>query len=107
MRITILAAIAVSALIQGCGSGTLDAPAATVAPDPGRSVQLASVEQPAATAKGRAQLWNENCPRCHNARPATFYSLREWEVAMHHMRVRCALTAEEHRKIVEFFKASK
>jgi hypothetical protein len=52
-------------------------------------------------------LWAENCPRCHNARPATFYTLREWEVAMHHMRVRCPLTAEEHRKIMEFFKASK
>jgi hypothetical protein len=69
---------------------------------------LASAGPPDAPApKGRAQLWAENCPRCHNARPATFYTLREWDVAMHHMRVRCSLTAEEHRKIMEFFKASK
>ena len=108
MRAKILSAIAVAILLQGCGSGSSEAPGASVATVAGSSVQLASAGQPdAPVPKGRAQLWAENCPRCHNARPATFYSLREWEVAMHHMRVRCPLTAEEHRKIMEFFKASK
>jgi hypothetical protein len=93
-------------LLPGCGSGSSEAPPASVAT--GSSVQLASAGQPdTPISKGRAQLWAENCPRCHNARPATFYTLREWDVAMHHMRVRCSLTAEEHRKIMEFFKASK
>jgi hypothetical protein len=107
MRAKALLAIAVAMLLQGCGSGSGEAPSASVANDAGPTVQLASAGESDAPAKGRAQLWAENCPRCHNARPATFYSLREWEVAMHHMRVRCPLTAEEHKKIMEFFKASK
>src|SRR5687767_7174306 len=105
MRAKTLSAIAALILLQGCGSGPGEAPPASGS-RPG--VQLASAAPPdAPVLKGRAQLWAENCPRCHNARPATFYTLREWDVAMHHMRVRCALTAEEHRKVMEFFKASK
>jgi hypothetical protein len=108
MRARTLFAITAAMLLQGCGSGSSEAPPASVASGAGPSVQLASAGQPdAPISKGRAQLWAENCPRCHNARPATFYTLREWDVAMHHMRVRCSLTAEEHRKIMEFFKASK
>jgi hypothetical protein len=56
--------------------------------------------------KGGAQLWAENCTRCHNMRPPTTYSDAEWEVAMHHMRIRANLTAVEHKKIVEFLKAA-
>ena len=61
----------------------------------------------AAPVRGRARMWAENCMRCHNARPATYYSLREWEIAMHHMRVRGNLTAREHEGIMEFFRSSK
>ena len=107
MRATTLIAITAATLLHGCGSGSSEAPPASLA-TAGPSVQMASADPPGASApKGRAQLWAENCPRCHNARPATFYTLREWDVAMHHMRVRCSLTAEEHKKIMEFFKASK
>ena len=92
-------------MLVGCGNGPGAVPAASVA---GAEEQVATSEMSDAQhAKGRAQLWTENCPRCHNARPATFYTLREWDVAMHHMRVRCALTAMEHKKIMEFFEASK
>ena len=52
--------------------------------------------------KGGAQLWADNCTRCHNNRSATTYSDAEWDVAMHHMRVRANLTAVEHQKIVQF-----
>ena len=56
--------------------------------------------------KGGAELWAENCTRCHNNRPATTYSDAEWNVAMHHMRVRANLTPVEHQKIVEFLKSA-
>jgi mono/diheme cytochrome c family protein len=49
-----------------------------------------------------ARLWAQNCTRCHNSRPPSDYSGAHWEVAMLHMRVRANLTAEEHRKILEF-----
>lgn len=56
--------------------------------------------------KGGAQLWTENCIRCHNIRSPSTYSDAEWEVAMHHMRIRANLTAEEHKKILEFLKSA-
>jgi hypothetical protein len=55
--------------------------------------------------KGAAQLWAENCSRCHNARSPSSYSDAQWEVIGHHMRVRGYLTGEEQRTIVEFLKA--
>lgn len=60
----------------------------------------------AESAKGSAQLWQENCMRCHNMRSPSSYSDEQWEVAMHHMRVRANLTAEEHSRILEYLKAS-
>lgn len=57
------------------------------------------------TGKGGAQLWSENCARCHNYRSPSSYSDAQWEVAMFHMRVRANLTAEEHKKILAFLKS--
>lgn len=67
-----------------------------------------AAERPAAMSvkPGGAQLWAENCMRCHNMRSPSSYSDAEWEVAVHHMRVRANLTAEEARTIIEFLKAS-
>jgi hypothetical protein len=57
------------------------------------------------TGKSGAQLWAENCIRCHNIRSPGSLSPAQWEVAMMHMRVRANLTPEEHKKILEFLKA--
>jgi hypothetical protein len=56
--------------------------------------------------KGAAQLWAENCNRCHNSRPPGEFSDAQWDVILHHMRVRANLTAEEHRQILVLMKAS-
>jgi hypothetical protein len=58
-----------------------------------------------ATGKSGAQLWAENCIRCHNIRSPGSLSPAQWEVAMMHMRVRVNLTPEEHKKILAFLKA--
>jgi hypothetical protein len=55
--------------------------------------------------KGGAELWAENCVRCHNIRSPGSYSPAQWEVVMMHMRVRANLTPEEHKKILEFLKS--
>ena len=60
----------------------------------------------APASKGAARLWAENCNRCHNIRPAGEFSDAQWDVIMHHMRVRANLTGEEHRQILTFLKAS-
>ena len=57
--------------------------------------------------KGGAQLWAENCQRCHNMRSPSSYNDAQWEVVMMHMRVRANLTPEEHKKILEFLKSGK
>ena len=65
-----------------------------------------AVAEAKSSGKGGAQLWTENCIRCHNIRSPSTYSDAEWEVAMHHMRIRANLTAEEHKKILEFLKSA-
>ena len=57
------------------------------------------------TGKSGAQLWAENCVRCHNIRSPGSYSGMQWEVGLMHMRVRANLTPEEHKKILEFLKS--
>jgi nitrate/TMAO reductase-like tetraheme cytochrome c subunit len=53
------------------------------------------------------QLWSNNCRRCHNIQPSTMYSDAQWDVIVHHMRVRANLTGADQRAIVEFLKSSR
>ena len=53
------------------------------------------------------ELWSNNCLRCHNIRPPTMYSNAQWDVIVHHMRLRANITGQEQRAIVEFLKSSK
>lgn len=55
--------------------------------------------------KSGAELWANNCSRCHNIRSPQSLSPAQWEVAMLHMRVRANLTPEEHQKILAFLKS--
>lgn len=58
------------------------------------------------SSKPGAQLWGENCGRCHNIRPITSLEDPYWEVVGLHMQTRARLTGDEANKIVEFLKAS-
>ena len=80
----------------GCGNNNGGTAAA---PDGGNAIQASS-------AKTGAQLWGENCNRCHNFRPPQSFSDTQWEAVVMHMRLRADLTGEERRKITEFMKAS-
>lgn len=53
-----------------------------------------------------AQLWADNCMRCHNGRPPEEFSNAQWAAIVHHMRLRADLTGEEEREIVKFLQAS-
>lgn len=59
-----------------------------------------------AEAKSGAQLWGENCLRCHNSPSPETFSDSEWDVAVLHMRVRANLTEHEAVKIAEFLKTA-
>jgi cytochrome c5 len=52
------------------------------------------------------ELWSNNCQRCHNLQPPTMYSPAQWDIIVHHMRVRANLTGADQRAIAEFLKSS-
>lgn len=57
-------------------------------------------------AKGGAQLWGENCIRCHTTPSPASYNDVDWETIGMHMRIRANLTDEEATKIIEFLKSA-
>ena len=56
--------------------------------------------------KSGAQLWGENCLRCHNTPSPETFSDTEWDVAVMHMRIRANLTENESVKIADFLKTA-
>lgn len=56
--------------------------------------------------KSGAQLWAENCQRCHNTPPPNAYKDIQWDVVGTHMTSKLVLTDEEEKKIVEFLKSA-
>jgi cytochrome c1 len=55
-------------------------------------------------AKGGAQLWAENCQRCHNTPSPSSFSPDQWQTIGLHMQTRAQLTDAERDKIVAFLK---
>lgn len=53
-------------------------------------------------AKSGAQLWAENCQRCHNTPSPSTFSAEQWKTIGMHMQTRAQLTDAERDKIVEF-----
>lgn len=91
-----IAMIAVFGVI-GCGPADKGGGAAT-------QPMAAGVFSP--PARTGAQLWAENCTRCHYSRPPTQYSAQQWDVIVTHMRLRADLTGQETREITKFLQAS-
>ena len=55
-------------------------------------------------AKSGAQLWGENCQRCHNTPSPSTFSPEQWETIGMHMQTRALLTDKERDKIIAFLK---
>jgi mono/diheme cytochrome c family protein len=49
-----------------------------------------------------AEVFNNNCTRCHNARSLDEFSLEEWAVIMPHMREKAHLTGKETDAVMQF-----
>ena len=54
--------------------------------------------------KSGAQLWAENCQRCHNTPSPVSFSAEKWETIGMHMQTRALLTDAERDIIVDFLK---
>jgi len=52
--------------------------------------------------KSGAQLWAENCQRCHNTPSPSTFSPDQWATVGLHMQSRALITDEERTKIVGF-----
>jgi hypothetical protein len=52
--------------------------------------------------KGGAQLWAENCQRCHNTPSPASFSHAQWITIGMHMQTRAQLTENEKNKIIAF-----
>jgi len=52
--------------------------------------------------KSGAQLWAENCQRCHNTPSPTSFSTEQWKTIGLHMQSRALLTNKERDKIFAF-----
>jgi hypothetical protein len=62
------------------------------------------VESQKIAAKSGAQLWAENCQRCHNTPSHSTFSSEKWETIVLHIQSRALLTEKEKDKIVDFLK---
>jgi len=91
LAVAALAAMMLAILTNGCKSVS----SSSAAPAAGQA------DEAMAVAAG-AQLWVENCGRCHSLRDPASFSAAQWEVSVHHMRVRVPLTAEQQKAITEF-----
>lgn len=60
------------------------------------------VESQKVAAKSGAQLWAENCQRCHNTPSPNSFSHDQWITIGMHMQTRAQLTDKEREKIVAF-----
>lgn len=87
-------------------TSALALPLAGCADDAQQPSAASSATAATATEKGGAQLWAENCSRCHNIRSPRSYSDSQWQAITHHMRLRANLTGEETRVITEFLQSS-
>jgi len=54
-----------------------------------------------------AEVINNNCARCHNARATHEFSMSEWQVIMPHMREKAHLTGEETQAVLDFIGLTK
>ena len=94
---------AVASVTAGCQKGQSSAEI-TIAGNGGQPETISVLEE--GQIRAGALAWSQNCMRCHNLRNPQERSDREWDVIVHHMRVRANLTAEEHRLIVRFLQSA-
>lgn len=69
-------------------------------------INSCATQREAVSQKIGAQLWGENCIRCHNTPSPADYNDVDWETIGLHMKVRANLTQEETKKIIEFLQSA-
>jgi len=71
------------------------------------TVESCSAEQVAAYKnRSGAQLWGENCVRCHNTPSPASYNDTDWRTIGLHMKIRANLTDDQAKKIFDFIRSA-
>jgi cytochrome c5 len=99
---SIFAALVGSALLAGCANQTTGEKSSGAS----ATTQPSNASATVSAAPSGAQLWADNCSRCHNIRPPQSYNDAQWEAVGMHMRLRANLTGTEQREITRFLQAS-
>ena len=98
------AAVALLSIVMAGCSGAPPAKRMAAASKPVGVWPLA-IKDPAANESG-AQIWAENCMRCHELRSPRQYTPAQWSVIVQFMRLKAGLTGEQARKVLAFLKSA-
>ena len=99
---TFAAAVTGLMLLGGCASNKSAKPAAAGAKP---AVWPLSIKDPAANESG-AQIWAENCMRCHQLRSPSQYTPAQWGIIVQYMRLRAGLTGTQAKKVLAFLQSA-
>ncbi|MBI1222003.1 MAG: cytochrome c [Bacteroidetes bacterium] len=72
----------------------------------GMQISSCSSQRAMIANKTGAQLWAENCQRCHTTPSPNTFNDQQWEAVGMHMQIRANLTPEEIAKVVEFLQSA-
>ncbi len=98
-----ITAVAVGFLfIAGCAANkSTKTAAATSKP----AVWPLTLKDPATTESG-AQIWAENCMRCHELRSPSQYTPAQWGIIVQYMRLKAGLTGTQAKKVLAFLQSA-
>jgi hypothetical protein len=107
IAVIIVLAMVLAAVGTLLGCHAAGKPASTSQPQPAAAAPPpAQTPQGWAGTMGHAELWTQTCNRCHYAWSPDQLSPAQWEVVMHHMRLRANLTGDEQKAILEFLQSA-
>ncbi len=89
-------------LLAGCASNKSTKSAAAAAKP---AVWPLTIKDPAANESG-AQIWAENCMRCHELRSPSQYTPAQWGVIIQYMRLKAGLTGTQAKKVLAFLQSA-
>ena len=89
-------------LLAGCASNK---PTKTANASAKPAVWPLTIKDPAANESG-AQIWAENCMRCHELRSPSQYTPAQWGVIIQYMRLKAGLTGTQAKKVLAFLQSA-
>ncbi len=97
--------LAVMAAVSLAGCGGPSPRQSTAAKKPLPPHPMFTFKDPADNESG-AQIWSQNCMRCHQLRSPAQYTPAQWGVIVQYMRLKAGLTGEQAKKVLAFLQSA-